>query len=81
MALIRPFQGIRAQSTRASEVIAPPYDVLSEDEARAIAREKPQSFIHVTRPEVALPLGSDSHSKEAYAMAHTQLERLLNDLP
>ena len=55
MAVIRPFQGIRAQSGRASEVIAPPYDVLSEAEAREIAKEKPHSFIHVTRPEVALP--------------------------
>ena len=56
MAVIRPFQGIRAQSDQAGEVIAPPYDVLSEVEAREIAKEKPQSFIHVTRPEVALPV-------------------------
>lgn len=77
MAQIQPFPGIRAQKDRANAVIAPPYDVLSEVEARAIAKAKPESFIHVTRPEVALPLGSDSHSTEAYAMARTQLLRLL----
>ena len=77
MAHIRPFSGIRARSDNAEQVIAPPYDVLSEAEARAIARAKPQSFIHVTRSEVALPEGSDSHGPEAYAMARTQLERLL----
>ena len=79
MALIRPFSGIRAKSDNADEVIAPPYDVLSESEARKIAGAKPQSFIHVTRSEVALPEGSDSHSPEAYAMARTQLERLLEE--
>lgn len=77
MAHIRPFSGIRARSDKAEQVIAPPYDVLSEAEARAIATAKPQSFIHVTRSEVALPEGSDSHSPEAYAMARTQLDRLL----
>ena len=77
MAHIRPFSGIRARSDNAAQVIAPPYDVLSEAEARAIASAKPQSFIHVTRSEVALPEGSDSHGPEAYAMARTQLERLL----
>lgn len=79
MAQIRPFSGIRAKSDNADEVIAPPYDVLSESEARKIAGAKPQSFIHVTRSEVALPEGSDSHSPEAYAMARTQLERLLEE--
>lgn len=79
MAQIRPFLGIRARGDIASQVIAPPYDVLSEEEARAIAAEKPQSFIHVTRSEVSLPVGSDSHSPEAYAMARTQLLRLLEE--
>ena len=36
----------------ASSVIAPPYDVLSEEEARAIATKNPTSFIRVTRSEV-----------------------------
>lgn len=79
MALIQPFSGIRARNDKAEEVIAPPYDVLSEAEAREIARKKPQSFIHVTRSEVALPEGSDSHGEEAYAMAKTQLLRLLSE--
>jgi len=79
MAYIRPFPGIRARGDLAEAVIAPPYDVLSEAEARAIAAEKPQSFIHVTRSEVALPEGCDSHSEEAYEMARHQLLRLLDE--
>jgi uncharacterized protein (DUF1015 family) len=79
MAQIQPFPGIRAHENLANAVIAPPYDVLSEAEARAIAKEKPQSFIHVTRSEVALAEGCDSHSKEAYEMARKQLQRLMEE--
>ena len=43
MHLIRPFAGLRPASGRVAEVIAPPYDVLSTDEARARAAGKPWS--------------------------------------
>ncbi len=55
-------------------MVAPPYDVLSEDEARAIVAGKPRSFLTVTRPEVNLPAGLDSHSVETYAAARIALE-------
>ena len=77
MAEIRPFLGIRPTRETAGDVIAPPYDVLSEVEAREIADCQPNSFIHVTRPEVTMPLGSDSHSPEAYQAARLQLNRLI----
>ena len=48
MHLIRPFAGLRPASGRAAEVIAPPYDVLSTDEARARAAGKPWSFLHIS---------------------------------
>ena len=45
MHLIRPFAGLRPASGRAAEVIAPPYDVLSSDEARTRAAGKPWTFL------------------------------------
>ena len=77
MAQIRPFRGVRANPERAAAVVAPPYDVLDEAEARAILARRPESFIQVTRPEVNLPAGTDSHSPEAYAAAHLALQTLL----
>jgi len=77
MADVRPFRGIRPQDNLAAAVIAPPYDVLSEEEARAIVANKPNSFLRVTRSEVDLPSGSDAHSSEAYAMARENLDRFL----
>ncbi|MCO4747999.1 MAG: DUF1015 domain-containing protein [Proteobacteria bacterium] len=78
MADVRPFRALRPQDRLAGEVIAPPYDVLSEAEARAIATDR-RSFVRVTRSEVDLPEGSDSHSDEAYAMARRNLEALIAD--
>ena len=74
MSRILPFRGLRPRPDRAAEVVAPPYDVLSEQEARDIVARKPRSFLTVTRPEVNLPGGVDSHSAEAYAAARIALE-------
>jgi uncharacterized protein (DUF1015 family) len=74
MAEIRPFCGVRPLNELAARIIAPPYDVLSEDEARAIAGPNPQSFLHVTRPEVDLPVGTDAHGPAAHTKARENLD-------
>jgi uncharacterized protein (DUF1015 family) len=48
-------------------VAAPPYDVVSAEEAREMARGNPDSFLHVSRPEIDLPPGTDEHAPEVYA--------------
>ena len=73
MAQIRPFRGVRPLDELAAQIIAPPYDVLSEDEARAIAAPNPKSFLHVTRPEVDLAPGIDPHGPDAHAKARENL--------
>ena len=75
MARVRPFHGLRARDDLAARVIAPPYDVPTEAEARAIAEAEPMSFLHVTRPDVDLPLGADLHAPEAYQTARAALDR------
>ena len=74
MSEIRPFCGVRPKDDLAAQIIAPPYDVLSEQEARLIAGPNPQSFLHVTRPEVDLPEGCDAHGPEAHAKARENLD-------
>ena len=75
MAQIRPFRGVRPLNDLAAQIIAPPYDVLSEDEARAIAEPNPKSFLHVTRPEVDLAQGVDPHGPAAHAKARENSTR------
>ena len=59
-------------------MIAPPYDVVSTDEARALAADRPQSFLHISRPEIDLPAGSSPHSDAAYAQGAASLAKLVD---
>jgi len=52
-----------------SDVAAVPYDVVNTEEARALAADNPSSFLHVSRPEIDLPEGTDIYSDEVYEKA------------
>ena len=75
MADVRPFRALRPRDDLANRVIAPPYDVLSDAQCRALAAD-PACFVRVTRSEVDLPVGADAHGEKAYAMARTNLDAL-----
>lgn len=78
MADVQPFAALRPRDDLAEDVIAPPYDVLSESEARRIAENR-RSFVRVTRSEVDLAPGSDAHSEEAYRQARKNLDDFVAD--
>lgn len=69
MAIIKPFKGLRPPKEIAHLVAARPYDVLSSDEARQEAQGNPYSLLHITKPEIDLPIGTDEHSQEVYLKA------------
>ena len=79
MPLIRPFAGLRPRPEVAAQVIAPPYDVLSADEARARASGKPWSFLHVSRPEIDLPSYTDPYDPKVYAQGRENFQRQISD--
>jgi uncharacterized protein (DUF1015 family) len=72
--LVRPFAGLRAAPARASEIAAPPYDVINADEARELAKNKPYSFLHISRAEIDLPHLTDPYADEVYAQAARNLQ-------
>ncbi|MBK5931271.1 DUF1015 domain-containing protein [Halochromatium salexigens] len=76
MPLIIPFAGLRPGAEHAAEVAAPPYDVMSASEARAMVQGRPASFLHISRAEVDLPEGTDPYAEAVYAKARENLERL-----
>lgn len=76
MADVRPFRAIRPSMGRAGDVIAPPYDVLSLNDVRAIVAAHPDNFVRVTRSEVDLEDGADPHSAAAYAKAKATLDMM-----
>jgi uncharacterized protein (DUF1015 family) len=77
MPLIQPFTGLRPAPGRAAEVAAPPYDVMSEAEAREMVQNRPWSFLHISRAEVDLPQGTDPYAPEVYRKARENLDRML----
>jgi uncharacterized protein (DUF1015 family) len=81
MASIRPFRALRPVPAAAARVSSVPYDVVSTEEARALAEGNPLSFLHVTRPEIDLPPGTDPYGDEVYARAAANLAELRRAAP
>ncbi|CAB1368076.1 DUF1015 domain-containing protein [Denitratisoma oestradiolicum] len=77
MSLIKPFRGLRPTAGRAADVAAPPYDVLSSEEARVRAAGKPWSFLHISKPEIDLPPETDPYAPEVYAKAAENLGKMI----
>ena len=79
MARIEPFRGVRPRKDIAHLVAAPPYDVLSSDEARELAAGNPYSFLHVGKPEIDLPPGTDLYADAVYAKGKETFELFLSE--
>ena len=79
MATIMPFRAVRPKPEYAARVAAPPYDVVSLDEARKIADGNPYCFLRVGRAELELADGVDPYSMEIYERGAANLQRFLKD--
>ncbi|MDD5261051.1 MAG: DUF1015 domain-containing protein [Methylacidiphilales bacterium] len=66
---IRSFQGLHPRAAEAARVACVPYDVVTSAEAAALAEGNPISLLHVIRPEIDLPAGTDLHSDAVYSKA------------
>jgi len=77
MARLEPFRAWRPRTELAAQVASPPYDVLSSDEARRMAEGNPLSFLHVGKPEIDLPPGTDVYSAAVYEKGADNLRRLI----
>jgi len=81
VANIRPFSALRPPAARAKDVASVPYDVVNTAEARALAAGNPLSFLHVSRPEIDLPEGTDLYSDRVYRRAAENFEKLRAQCP
>lgn len=81
MAVIRPFSALRPEAAGANQVASVPYDVVNTEEARALAAANPLSFLHVSRPEIDLPDGTDPYGDSVYRKALENFEQLIANAP
>ncbi|MEX2602259.1 MAG: DUF1015 domain-containing protein, partial [Balneolaceae bacterium] len=77
MAIVHPFQGWLPKPEKAGEISSVPYDVINAEEAREQADGKPESFLHVIRPEIDLSPGTPFHDDAVYEKGAENLSRLL----
>lgn len=77
MATVNPFPALRPKPELASQVCELPYDVMSSEEAREMARGNALSFLHVSKPEIDLPPGTDLYSPAVYAKGKENFDRLI----
>ncbi len=78
MATIRPFAALRPKPDLAAKICELPYDVMSSEEAREIASGNSLSFLHVSKPEIDLPPGTDLYAPEVYAKGKENFRRLID---
>ncbi len=73
MAVLKPFKGLRPPVELASKVASRPYDVLNSEEARVEAEGNPYTLLHIIKPEIDFPSGTDEHTEPVYQKAFENL--------
>ncbi len=77
MADIKPFAALRPRPELAGQICELPYDVMSSAEARELAAGNALSFLHVSKPEIDLPPGTDLYAPEVYAKGRENFQKLI----
>lgn len=73
MATFKAFRAYRPSKENQSRIPALPYDVMSSEEAREMAKGNPLSFLHVDRAEIDFPPTADKYSSKIYEKARENL--------
>ena len=79
MATVTAFAALRPDPSLAARVCELPYDVMSSQEAKIMAEGNPLSFLHVSKPEIDLPDGTDPYSDAVYQKGRENFEKLIAD--
>ncbi|MGM0601364.1 MAG: DUF1015 domain-containing protein [Candidatus Rifleibacteriota bacterium] len=69
MSIVKPFKGLRPPKELAPKVASLPYDVMNSEEAREIAKDNPQSFLHIVKPEIDLDPSVNLYDEKVYNKA------------
>ena len=77
MATVKAFRALRPVPEISGDVASVPYDVVSTDEAKVLSEGNPLSFLHVIRPEIDLPEGTNPYGDMVYEKAAENLSRLV----
>ncbi|MBO5337641.1 MAG: DUF1015 domain-containing protein [Lachnospiraceae bacterium] len=79
MADIRPFRAFRPASGLEEKIAALPYDVYNREEACAVVKENPYSFLAIDRAETQFGMEVDTYAPEVYQKAHDMLQEQIKE--
>ncbi len=79
MADIRPFRAYRPAPGMESRIAALPYDVYNREEAQAVVRENPDSFLAIDRAETSFGPKVDTYAPEVYQRAADLLRQQIRE--
>lgn len=79
MALLKPFKALRPKVEYAKKISSPPYDVLSREEAKALAEKNPLCFLHIVNAEIDFPDDVDIYDDKVYQKSKKNFECLIKE--
>lgn len=74
MATLKKFRAIRPKEGLEAKIASFPYDVINSEEAKEIAKGNECSFLHINKPEIDLPDGTNLYSEEVYQKAKSNFK-------
>ncbi len=77
MAIIKPFRALRPPKELVKRVSALPYDVMNVEEACVMAAGNPDSFLHISRPEIDFSSAIDPHDESVYVRGKSNLDEFV----
>ncbi|MCF7707801.1 MAG: DUF1015 family protein [Verrucomicrobia bacterium] len=77
MISVKPFAALRPDPMRANRICELPYDVVTSEEAKGIARGNELSFFHISKPEIEFEGEVDIYSSEVYRRGKRNLDALI----
>ncbi|HJN00726.1 MAG TPA: DUF1015 domain-containing protein, partial [Gammaproteobacteria bacterium] len=77
--ILKSFKALRPKPSKADDVIAPPYDVINSKEAFELAKGRPNSFLHVSKPEIDLEGVIAYNDHKVYEKGKESLEQMIKD--
>ncbi|MDH3382027.1 MAG: DUF1015 family protein [Flavobacteriaceae bacterium] len=79
MAILKAFKGFRPPAHLVKQIAARPYDVLNSAEAMVEAEGNSYSLLHITKPEIDFPAGTDEHIEEVYQKAKENFDNFIKE--
>ncbi|MEW6335201.1 MAG: DUF1015 family protein [Thermodesulfobacteriota bacterium] len=77
MSLVVPLRALRPAKPHVRRVAAPPYDVMSREEAQQFVRGNPLSFLHVEKSEIDVPDAAGVDDQRIYDRARGNLQEMV----